>query len=435
MQTQGSLQESDLASLLQTMQSERATGTLSLEAGAESCSLFFLFGHLFHATGPEGDGEAVVLSALAWTGGNYHFDPRAKLPAEETIKSSPAELIAAAEDADQPAAVAAGIASAAPSFHTIEGQASGVGEGGGGSRPEPSIWNPVASASDQSPDASAAPQPEQAPEPATIDSWSTGKPASETAPAYAPAEFSPTYAPVAPAPVAAPSRQPGTERTRPVASGGFAGAARRGSMGSLPIPSGHVQYEGLKSAFVDFPRLLRTLRGDRHTGFIRLSSGAATGVLLFRDGELVDAEAGGDDPSHGEEAFGIFRRQMDTGEGLLDVVDVDVDTVTSVARLLTGPPLFTGLLARFVNFPALLEYLAEEKLDGSVIVAGDDQTGVILLKAGGVLAAYTAQSPAPQTNTEAVAALAAERSAHIEVRGDDTSREAIDAEALLSRPS
>jgi len=79
-QTQGSLQESDLASLLQTMQSERATGTLSLEAGTESCSLFFLFGHLFHATGPDGDGEAVVLRALSWTGGNYHFDPRAKLP-------------------------------------------------------------------------------------------------------------------------------------------------------------------------------------------------------------------------------------------------------------------------------------------------------------------------------------------------------------------
>jgi Domain of unknown function (DUF4388) len=437
-QTQGSLQESDLASLLQTMQSERATGTLSLEAGTESCSLFFLFGHLFHATGPDGDGEAVVLRALSWTGGNYHFDPRAKLPAEETIKSSPAELIAAAEEADQPAAVAAGIASATPSFHAIEGQASGVSDGGGGSTPEPSIWNPVASASDQSPDTSAAwtaPQPEQTPEPATIDSWSTGKPAPETAPAYAPAEFSPTSAPVAPAPVAAASRQSGKDSPRPAASGGPAGAAQTSSMGSLPIPSGHVQYEGLKSAFVDFPRLLRTLRGDRHTGFIRLSSGAATGVLLFRDGELVDAEAGGDDPSHGEEAFGIFRRQMDTGEGLLDVVDVDVDTVSSVARLLTGPPLFTGLLARFVNFPALLEYLAEEKLDGSVIVAGDDQTGVILLKQGGVLAAYTAQSPAPQTNTEAVAALASERSAHIEVRGDDTSREAIDAEALLSRPT
>jgi hypothetical protein len=203
----------------------------------------------------------------------------------------------------------------------------------------------------------------------------------------------------------------------------------------LPIPSGHVQYEGLKSAFVDFPRLLRTLRSDRHTGFIRLSSGPSTGVLLFRDGELVEAEAGDDGSAHGEEAFVIFRRQMDTGEGVIDVIDIDNDTVTSVARLLTGPPLFAGLLGRFVNFPALLEYLAEERLDGSVIVVGGTQTGVILLKEGSVLAAYTADSRTPQTSTDAVAALASERPARLEVRGDDSTRQAIDAEALLSRPT
>jgi Domain of unknown function (DUF4388) len=148
-QSQGSLQESDLASLLQTMQSERATGTLSLEAGEENCSLFFLFGHLFHATSPDGDGEAVVLRALSWTGGNYHFDRRAKLVAKETVRSSPAELIAAAEEADQ---AAAEFASAAPSHHTIEGQAGGVGDGGG-STSETSIWNPVAPGN--SPDSSA----------------------------------------------------------------------------------------------------------------------------------------------------------------------------------------------------------------------------------------------------------------------------------------
>jgi len=105
-----------------------------------------------------------------------------------------------------------------------------------------------------------------------------------------------------------------------------------------------------------------------------------------------------------------------------------------LARLLTGPALFTGLLARFINFPALLEYLGEEKIDGSVIVAGGSQAGVILLSAGGVLAAYTAESRAPLTSTEAVEALAAERPATIEVRGDDSSRSAIDVEAALSRP-
>lgn len=435
MQTQGSLQESDLASLLQTMQSERATGTLTLEDGTDSASLFFLFGHLFHATAPEGDGEPVVLRALGWRDGTFHFDPRAKLPAEETIKSSPADLIAAAEEAAAPEAVGAG-ASATPSLRAIEGQ---TASGTAGSASEPSIWSPAASTSEPAGQADSGWSPTAADASSSgSGAWGTGKPAAETAPVYTPAEFSPSYAPAEATPVshvpAPPAAGDGdSDGTEPAASAAAGGATTTTTVGSLPIPAGNVQYEGLKSAFVDFPRLLRTLRADRHTGFIRLVSGGSTGVLLFRDGEVVEAEAD-EGSAHGEEAFVIFRRQMDTGQGLIDVVDVDTDTVASVARLLTGPALFTGLLARFVNFPALLEYLAEEKLDGSLIVVGGSETGVILLKGGDVLAAYTAGSRTPETSTDQVAALAAERSARIEVRGDDDSRSAIDTEAALSRP-
>src|SRR5947209_1289306 len=80
------------------MQSERATGTLAIENNGESASLYFLFGHLFHASGPGGQGEDIVIHALGWEDGDYQFDPRAKLPAEETIKSSPADLLAAAQN-------------------------------------------------------------------------------------------------------------------------------------------------------------------------------------------------------------------------------------------------------------------------------------------------------------------------------------------------
>ncbi|HEX4579425.1 MAG TPA: DUF4388 domain-containing protein [Candidatus Dormibacteraeota bacterium] len=412
MQTTGSLQESDLASLLQTMQSERATGTLTLEDGGDQAALYFLFGHLFHASGPGGEGEPVVVTALGWHAGNFRFDPRAKLPAEETIKSSPAELIAAAEGASQAAPGQNGDrAGATPTLTAIDGEA--------GAEAEP-VHAPASEASDWKPAASL---PAAEPASAAQGNW--------TAPAYTPSE----YAPVTPAPTEAPAQRPAAGEA---ATGGLpavrAGSTAGGFVGSLPIPAGKVQYEGLKSAFVDFPRLLRTLRGERHTGYIRLLSGAATGVLLLRDGELVEAEAGDDGVAHGEEAFIIFRRQMDTGEGVIDVIDLDSDTVSAVARLLTGPALFTGLLGRFVNFPALLEYLAEEKVDGSVIVAGGSQAGVILLSSGGVLAAYTADERAPLTATEAVEALAAERTAIIEVRGDDRSRSGIDVEAALSRP-
>ena len=95
MQTQGSLRDGGLATLLQSMQAERATGTLTIDNGGDNCSLYFLFGHLFHASGPGGQGEEVVIDARGWDDGSYQFDPRAKLPAEETIKASPAELIAA----------------------------------------------------------------------------------------------------------------------------------------------------------------------------------------------------------------------------------------------------------------------------------------------------------------------------------------------------
>ena len=413
MQTQGSLQESDLASLLQTMQSERATGTLTLEDGSEQAALYFLFGHLFHASGPGGEGEPVVVTALGWHDGNYRFDPRAKLPAEETIKSSPAELIAAAEGAEElaPAPVAAGgRAGAKPTLTALDGDAAA---------PPPD--EPSTGASDWSP-APAAPEAEPvAPAPSN---WTT--------PAYTPSE----YVPAAPAPVAEVAEPVSIAAEAPRSSLPVvtSGSTSTRFVGALPIPAGKVQYEGLKSAFVDFPRLLRTLRTERHTGYIRLLSGAATGVLLLREGELIEAEAGDDGTAHGEDAFIIFRRQMDTGEGVIDVIELDNETVTSVARLLTGPPLFTGLLARFINFPALLEYLGEEKVDGSVIVSGGSQAGVILLSGGGVLAAYTADARTPLTSTETVEGLAAERPANIEVRGDDSSRSGIDVEAALSRP-
>ena len=410
MQTQGSLQEANLASLLQTMQSERATGTLTVENGSDNAALYFLFGHLFHASGPSGEGEDVVIRALGWSSGSFHFDPRAKLPAEETIKSSPAELISAAEAAG-PAAVA---------------------------EPEPEPES----------EPEAEPEPEPEPEPAAASSWSTSAPepqasswtptvtatpepwtapatpANEGAAAYKPAEYTPSYTP---APVS-------TSTPAPAAEPSAAGATSAQAVGSLPIPDGTVQYEGLKSAFVDFPRLLRTLRTDKHTGYIRLSTQATTGVLLFRDGELVEAEAGENGSAHGEAAFQIFRRDMDTGQGLIDVIDLDADTVSALAKLLTGPALFTGLLGRFINFDALLEYIAEEKLDGSVVVSGGSDTGVILLRQGGILAAYTARQTRPQTGAEAVGRLAGEKPARIEVRGTDGARGNIDTEAALSRP-
>src|SRR5207302_11076679 len=56
-----------------------------------------------------------------------------------------------------------------------------------------------------------------------------------------------------------------------------------------PLPSGKPIYEGLKSAFVDFPKLLRTLDADKHTGYVRLDGADFAGVLLLHDGHVLEA--------------------------------------------------------------------------------------------------------------------------------------------------
>ncbi len=66
MQSHGSLAETPLRSLLESAQGERSTGTLTIRNGnGQSASLYFLFGHLFHAQGGDGkSGDDAVVNAL-----------------------------------------------------------------------------------------------------------------------------------------------------------------------------------------------------------------------------------------------------------------------------------------------------------------------------------------------------------------------------------
>src|SRR2546421_4115534 len=100
----GSLDSTPLLSLLQSMQAQRATGTLQVRNGGEAFSLFFLFGHLFHAFGNGSQGEEAVFEPLAWRQGDYTFDPKSKLPTEETITAPTADILAEAKRRGVPGA-------------------------------------------------------------------------------------------------------------------------------------------------------------------------------------------------------------------------------------------------------------------------------------------------------------------------------------------
>lgn len=76
---------SNLRQLIELNVLSRSTGILTARSGDQTCSVAFLFGHVFHAWCGSVEGEDAIRTALAWTNPLLSFDSKAQLPAEETI--------------------------------------------------------------------------------------------------------------------------------------------------------------------------------------------------------------------------------------------------------------------------------------------------------------------------------------------------------------
>src|SRR5207302_10150039 len=173
-----------------------------------------------------------------------------------------------------------------------------------------------------------------------------------------------------PSPAAAPAAQAAPQVSeRPVVSQPQATPAVQGQPAPdegqpatelYPLPVGKLVYESLKTAFVDFPKLLRSLSSDRLTGYLRLTGAASRGMILFYQGSLIESfYDGGAVVSTGRTAFSLFKNDVDRGEGSMDVIELSAEVVTAMYQLLTAPTILQGLLARFVDVRALLQYLQE----------------------------------------------------------------------------
>jgi hypothetical protein len=359
----GSLDSTPLLSLLQSMQAQRATGTLQVRNGGEAFSLFFLFGHLFHAYGNGSQGEEAVFEPLAWRQGDYTFDPKSKLPTEETITAPTADILAEAKRRGVPGASDNGsVAAVRPAPAPVSAQAA---------PPAPQVSERPVVSQQQSAPAQAQPAPDAGPPPTEL----------------------------------------------------------------YPLPVGKLVYESLKTAFVDFPKLLRSLSSDHLTGYLRLSGLASRGMILFYQGSLIESfYDGGAVVSTGRTAFSLFKNDVDRGEGSMDVIELSAEVVTAIYQLLTAPTILQGLLARFVDVRALLQYLQEEKIHGSLLVRAPDEMGIVLLRDGAMLGAFTRGQPQLMQDPEIVTRLCADSKTRIEVKAvaDLEEPESVSLEEMLA---
>ncbi|MBJ7602641.1 MAG: DUF4388 domain-containing protein [Candidatus Dormibacteraeota bacterium] len=377
LEAKGSLTETRLRRLLEAAQNERATGTLTLrQDGQQATSLYFLFGHLFHAVGGGGAGDDAVVQALAWSSGEFDFDAKAKLPPDESVRASIPDLIARANSESQ-------------------GQAPAGPNGG-----RPQAWSPPGAQPKESQPAQSA----QVPQPQQPYDRRSEQPYQRPGQSY---EQQRSRGPEA-EPTAPPEIRRGL-KFRPVPKHGRE---------PIPVPNGELMYDSLKTSFVDFPRLLTTLEREGYTGYVRLLADNATGLIYFREGTALEAvyDAGQDSAELGTEALGHFAQEVGRGQGVLDVVALAPDLVDGLYHVTVAQSVYTQLYAGWVDMHAFLRFLEERQLTGSLMVRSPAATGVIILDEGRLAGAYTSTAQQVANSTDGVLALCEDPNAMIEVK-------------------
>ncbi len=213
----------------------------------------------------------------------------------------------------------------------------------------------------------------------------------------------------------APTEAPASNGTASSASAPSGGLGAAGSIRGCPIPAGAVIFGELTSAFVDGPRLIRFLGDRKHTGALVDAGGGSTQVAILHEGNvvaLVGASSGGTDTRR-------LDRLALPGPGASDEHELTVLTYRPEVSLALGqlvnlPERFERMHGSFVDLPALLAFLKREKANGAVRVTTRNDTGIVLLRGGEVLGAYTRQKP-EMDDADVVFPLAKESDAEIDV--------------------
>jgi Domain of unknown function (DUF4388) len=415
LQARGSLTDTNLRSLLEVAQAERATGTLTLrQNGSRSTTLYFLFGHLFHAVGESGSGDDAVLHALDWSAGEFDFDAKAKLPADETVRSSIPELLerAGGDSAPPPSRPDGSSAQGRPAPER-EAQQPPPQAPAQNSRPAPSetppAWQPAQESRDSQRPQPVAQQSNQQPAAQPAANSSQNQSRNETRPAYRPGE----------------NRRGFRQRPQP-----------RHGREAIPVPAGQVMYDSLKTSFVDFPRLITTLEREGHTGYVRLLTDSANGLLYFREGTALECvfDGGENEFERGKAALQRFNDEVTRGQGVLDVVGLSPELVDGLYELTVAEPIYSDLYASWVDMNALLKFLEERRLSGSLMVTATAGTGVIILTEGKLSGAYASQSREVSNDASAVLMLCQDPQAMIEVKAASEVRgQPLDVADVVSR--
>src|SRR5260370_8372987 len=95
----------------------------------------------------------------------------------------------------------------------------------------------------------------------------------------------------------------------------------------------------------------------------------------------------------GKQALHQFNEDVTAGHGVLDVVGLSPELIDGLYELTVSKPMYTELYAAWVDMRALLKFLSDRKLSGSVMIRSIAGTVVIIISLGALPAPSTTDLP------------------------------------------
>ena len=108
--------------------------------------------------------------------------------------------------------------------------------------------------------------------------------------------------------------------------------------------------------------------------------------------------------------------------GIATVSHLSPELIDGLYELTVSKPMYTELYAAWVDMKALLKFLSDRKLSGSVMIRSSAGTGVIILSDGELAGAYTSESRDISDKPDRALALCDDPNAMIEVKSADATK-------------
>jgi hypothetical protein len=186
-----------------------------------------------------------------------------------------------------------------------------------------------------------------------------------------------------------------------------------GPIGACPLPAGVSALGQLTSSFVDGPRLLSHLAERKHTGALIEAGSERVQVAVLHLGAIVALVAVDQTGTRRLDALSMPTPASQEIHGIT-VSTYRPEIAVALAQMINLPERFSRLPANFVDFPGLLAHLGRERASGAVRITAAGDVGVVLLRDGVVLGAYSGRLP-ELDDADALFGLAAAPDAELDV--------------------